>query len=99
MSRLLFLIFLFTTVSAKAEFSREYLDEQPLEVTPANDIFIAYRSLGEEEQPAIVLIMGLGASHVVWGDAMVQGLEDSGCRVVLFANRDTGGSNRFDEWG
>ena len=99
MSRLLFLIFLFTTVSAKAEFSREYLDEQPLEVTPANDIFIAYRSLGEEEQPAIVLIMGLGASHVVWGDAMVQGLEDSGYRVVLFDNRDTGGSTRFDEWG
>ena len=43
--------------------------------------------------------MGLGASHVVWGDKMVQGLEEAGFHVVLLDNRDVGGSTRFDEWG
>ena len=99
MSRLLLLFLMVTSVSARAEFSREYLDQQPLEVTPANEISMSYLSLGDPEQPAIVMIMGLGASHVVWGDALVQGLEASGYRVVLLDNRDTGGSTRFDDWG
>ena len=99
MSRLLLLFLMVTSVSARAEFSREYLDQQPLEVTPANEISMSYLSLGDPEQPAIVMIMGLGASHVVWGDTLVQGLEASGYRVVLLDNRDTGGSTRFDDWG
>jgi len=99
MSRLLWLFLMVTSVSARAEFSREYLDQQPLEVTPANEISMSYLSLGDPEQPAIVMIMGLGASHVVWGDTLVQGLEASGYRVVLLDNRDTGGSTRFDDWG
>ena len=99
MSRLLLLFLMVTSVSARAEFSREYLDQQPLQVTPANEISMSYLSLGDPEQPAIVMIMGLGASHVVWGDTLVQGLEASGYRVVLLDNRDTGGSTRFDDWG
>tara|TARA_B110000503_G_scaffold34975_1_gene57185 strand:+ start:2708 stop:3625 length:918 start_codon:yes stop_codon:yes gene_type:complete len=99
MFRLLLLFFMVTSVSARAEFSREYLDQQPLQVTPANEISMSYLSLGDPEQPAIVMIMGLGASHVVWGDTLVQGLEASGYRVVLLDNRDTGGSTRFDDWG
>ena len=99
MSRLLWLFLMVTSVSARAEFSREYLDQQPLQVTPANEISMSYLSLGDPEQPAIVMIMGLGASHVVWGDTLVQGLEASGYRVVLLDNRDTGGSTRFDDWG
>ena len=99
MSRLLLLFLMVTSVSARAEFSREYLDQQPLEVTSANEISMSYLSLGDPEQPAIVMIMGLGASHVVWGDTLVQGLEASGYRVVLLDNRDTGGSTRFDDWG
>ena len=99
MSRLLLLFLMVTSVSARAEFSREHLDQQPLEVTPANEISMSYLSLGDPEQPAIVMIMGLGASHVVWGDTLVQGLEASGYRVVLLDNRDTGGSTRFDDWG
>ena len=99
MSRLLWLFLMVTSVSAWAEFSREYLDQQPLEVAPAIGISVAYRSLGNPEQPAVVMIMGLGASHVVWGEGLVQGLGASGYRVVLLDNRDTGGSTRFDDWG
>ena len=95
---LLVLVLLFT-VSAHAGSNREYLDAQPREVATANKISIAYQSLGSEEQTAVVMIMGLGASSVVWGDAIVQGVLESGYRVVLLDNRDTGGSTRFDDWG
>ena len=60
---------------------------------------MAYRTVGSEDLPSIVMIMGLGASHIVWGDRIVQGLEQAGYRVVLLDNRDVGGSTRFDEWG
>ena len=99
MIRSIFLSFLIIVCPARAEFSREYLDQQPLEVSPANGISIAYRSLGELGQPAVIMIMGLGASHVVWGDAMAQGLQNKGFRVILLDNRDTGASTRFDDWG
>lgn len=99
MIRFLLLLFLICADSVRAEFSREYLDQQPLEISTANGISIAYRSLGEPGQPTIIMIMGLGASHVVWGDAIAQGLQSNGFRVVLLDNRDTGASTRFDEWG
>jgi len=84
---------------AQGERSRAYLDSQPLLVVPANGIEIAYRTVGADDRPPVVMIMGLGASHVVWGDRMVKGLEEAGFHVVLLDNRDVGGSTRFDAWG
>jgi len=43
--------------------------------------------------------MGLGASHLVHGDNLVRGIEQAGYQVLIFDNRDTGGSTRFDDWG
>jgi pimeloyl-ACP methyl ester carboxylesterase len=99
MSRVLLICLLFTTFAARGEYHRDYIDQQPLLTTPANNISMAYRSMGSPELPAVVMIMGLGASHTVWGDAMVQGIEAEGYRVILLDNRDTGSSTRFDEWG
>lgn len=99
MIRFLLLSFLVCAYPVRAEFSREYLDQQPLEVSTANGMSIAYRSLGVPGQPTIIMIMGLGASHVVWGDAIAQGLQSNGFRVILLDNRDTGASTRFDDWG
>lgn len=81
----------------QAEFSREFLDQQPLQNINANGIDIGYRVMGDGDP--VILIMGLGASHIVWGDNLVTGLVESGYRVVLFDNRDTGATTRFDEWG
>ena len=52
---------------AHAEFSRAYLDQQTLQTAAANGIDIAYRSVGADNRPTVVMIMGLGASHIVWG--------------------------------
>ena len=95
----LFLLALSMGTSAQDERSRAYIDSQPLFVVPANGIEIAYRTVGADDRPPVVMVMGLGASHVVWGDDMVKGLEEAGFRVVLLDNRDVGGSTRFDEWG
>ena len=99
MSRICLFLLLLVSASAQAEFSRTYLDEHPLEVANANGISIAYRELSPDQQPAVVMIMGLGASHAVWGDGMAKGLQEYGYRVILLDNRDTGGSTRFDDWG
>jgi pimeloyl-ACP methyl ester carboxylesterase len=65
----------------------------------ANDINVAYKVLGEADDPAVVLVMGLAASHRLWGDDLPNRLVAAGYRVVLFDNRDVGQSQRFDEAG
>jgi len=87
------------SISAQAEFSRSYIDQHPLQTTQANGINLSYRLLGNEHNPVVIMIMGLGASHVVWGDDLVKGLVDANYQVLLFDNRDVGGSTRFDAWG
>ncbi len=64
-----------------------------------NNIEIAYKVIGEDDKPAVLMIMGLGASHVLWGDNFVMQLADAGYRIVLFDNRDTGDSQRLEEFG
>jgi pimeloyl-ACP methyl ester carboxylesterase len=85
---------------ASAEFSRSYIDSHPLQQASVNGVTIAYRTVGQaEERPKVVAIMGLGGSNVAWGDTMIAGIEAAGYEVLLFDNRDTGASTRFDSWG
>ena len=96
---ILYLLLIFTSV-AQAEFSRTYLDTHPLKMAQVNGIEIAYRTVGEGEgRPKVVVIMGLGGSNVAWGDNMIRGLAEAGYQVLMFDNRDTGASTRFDQWG
>ena len=96
---ILYLLLIFTSI-AQAEFSRTYLDTHPLKMAQVNGIEIAYRTVGEGEgRPKVVVIMGLGGSNVAWGDNMIRGLAEAGYQVLMFDNRDTGASTRFDQWG
>jgi len=96
---ILYLLLIFTSV-AQAEFSRTYLDTHPLKMAQVNGVEIAYRTVGEGEgRPKVVVIMGLGGSNVAWGDNMIRGLAEAGYQVLMFDNRDTGASTRFDQWG
>lgn len=56
----------------------------------ANGIEIEYETLGDPAQPAMLLIMGLGAQLIHWPDAFCQGLAGRGFYVVRFDNRDSG---------
>jgi pimeloyl-ACP methyl ester carboxylesterase len=64
-----------------------------------NDIDIAYKVLGDRDDPAILMIMGLGSSHILWRDNLPNQLVEAGYQVVLFDNRDVGESQRLDEHG
>lgn len=58
------------------------------------ELAITYEALGNPDDPAIVLIMGLGMQLTSWPEPFCQALVDAGFRVVRFDNRDSGLSGR-----
>jgi pimeloyl-ACP methyl ester carboxylesterase len=65
----------------------------------ANGIEIEYETAGNRGDPAMLLIMGLGAQLTIWPDAFFHGLARRGFFVIRYDNRDTGLSTDFDSWG
>ena len=62
-----------------------------------NGIDIEVETLGDPEDPTILLIMGLGAQLTAWPRGFCEKLVGSGCHVVLFDNRDVGLSTWFND--
>lgn len=62
-----------------------------------NGVKICYESLGPEEAPVVMLIMGLGAQLISWPDEFVKTFLKEGYRVIRFDNRDSGLSSRMDD--
>jgi pimeloyl-ACP methyl ester carboxylesterase len=62
--------------------------------TTANGIEIAYETLGDPSDPALLLVMGLGAQMISWDDEWCQGLVDRGFYVIRYDNRDVGLSTK-----
>ena len=67
--------------------------------TKANGIEIEYETFGNKSDPALLLIMGLGAQLTLWPESLCQGLASQGFHVVRYDNRDVGLSTDFDKWG
>lgn len=65
----------------------------------ANGIEIEYETAGNKSDPALLLVMGLGAQLTIWPDALFEGLAKRGFFVVRYDNRDTGLSTDFGSWG
>ena len=65
----------------------------------ANGIEIEYETAGDKADPALLLVMGLGAQLTIWPDSFFEGLAQQGFYVIRFDNRDTGLSTGFDSWG
>jgi len=65
----------------------------------ANGLSICFDAFGEPADPAVVLIMGMGAQMVGWDDDFCERLAGRGFRVMRFDNRDAGKSTRFDHVG
>ena len=80
-----------------ADYSRSYMDSHPMNHINTDGVEIAYQVLGPEDAETAVLVMGLGASHTLWGDDFVRGIIAAGYRVVLIDNRDTGESIKYPE--
>jgi len=65
----------------------------------ANGIEIEYETTGDKKNPALLLVMGLGAQLTIWPDKLFTGLADRGFYVIRYDNRDTGLSTNFSAWG
>ncbi len=70
-------------------------DRHPIHFAEIDGVSIAYQDMGPRDGEPVLLVMGLGAQMLHWGDTLVQGLIDNGYRVVLLDNRDAGLSQKF----
>ena len=65
----------------------------------ANGIEIEYDTAGDEDAPAVLLIMGLGGQMTRWSDAFMAALAGEGFRAIRFDNRDVGLSTKIEAGG
>ncbi len=56
----------------------------------ANGLQIEYDEFGSRDNPAVLLIMGLGTQMIAWSAEFCAGLAAGGYRVIRFDNRDVG---------
>ncbi|MGE4242985.1 alpha/beta fold hydrolase [Ramlibacter sp.] len=68
-------------------------------VVKANGIYLCHQTFGLETDPAVVLVMGMGAQMVGWDEEFCEELARQRLFVVRFDNRDSGKSTRFDRAG
>ena len=64
-----------------------------------NGIDIEYSTTGSSDDPALLLIMGLGGQLIAWHDDFVSLLADRGFYVIRYDNRDVGRSTWLDSLG
>ena len=62
----------------------------------SGDLDIHYEDMGDPNDPAVLLIMGLGAQLVLWRKGFCEKLVDQGLRVIRYDNRDVGLSDQAD---
>lgn len=61
----------------------------------SGDLDIHYEDMGDPNDPAVLLVMGLGAQLLLWRMGFCQKLIDQGLRVIRFDNRDVGLSSKL----
>ena len=61
----------------------------------ADDIELYYEEMGSPGDPAVLLIMGLGAQLLLWRNGFCEKLVDQGYRVIRYDNRDVGLSTKL----
>ncbi len=62
-------------------------------------IELCHQMVGEEADPPLILIAGIGSQMVSWPDGFCFGLARQGFRVIRFDNRDCGRSTWLPELG
>lgn len=77
----------------------EPIPYQGPEIVNANGIQICYDAFGNPNNPALLLVAGLGMQLIGWDEALCTLLAERGYWVIRYDNRDTGKSTKFDETG
>ncbi|WP_349976218.1 alpha/beta hydrolase [Pseudomonas sp. WHRI 8519] len=86
-----FLLFFVFLLSVPASFADQRCDPHvPVQRAEAGDLSLVYQSVGAPQDPALLLVMGLGGQLIHWPDDVVQALCLQGFRVIRYDNRDVG---------
>jgi pimeloyl-ACP methyl ester carboxylesterase len=72
---------------------------EPVPDVRSNGLDLRYETLGDPADPALLLIMGLGAQLIDWPDDFCDLLAARGFHVIRFDNRDSGLSTILDDLG
>ena len=64
--------------------------------TRSGDLDIYYEDMGDPNDPAVLLIMGLGSQLLLWRDGFCEKLVAEGLRVIRYDNRDVGLSSKTE---
>ncbi len=62
----------------------------------SGDLDIYYEDMGDPNDPAVLLIMGLGAQLLLWREGFCERLVNQGLRVIRYDNRDVGLSSKVE---
>ena len=62
----------------------------------SGDLDIYYEDMGDPNDPAVLLIMGLGAQLLLWRKGFCEKLVNQGLRVIRYDNRDVGLSSKVE---
>jgi pimeloyl-ACP methyl ester carboxylesterase len=62
----------------------------------SGDLDIYYEDIGDPNDPAVLLIMGLGSQLLLWRDGFCEKLVAEGLRVIRYDNRDVGLSSKTE---
>ena len=62
----------------------------------SGELDIYYEDMGDVNDPAVLLIMGLGAQLLLWRTGFCELLVNQGLRVIRFDNRDVGLSSKVE---
>jgi pimeloyl-ACP methyl ester carboxylesterase len=69
----------------------------PEHMAKVGELDICYETFGSAEDPALLLVMGLGTQMIGWPDGFCAALADRGLRVIRYDNRDVGRSTHLRE--
>jgi len=65
----------------------------------SNGVELEYETFGKATDPALLLIMGLGAQLTHWPEELCEKLAAKGFYVIRYDNRDVGLSTKFEDAG
>ena len=66
---------------------------------PSNGIELFYETFGSASDPALLLVMGLGAQMTLWDEDFCKSLASNRLHVIRFDNRDVGLSTQLEAAG
>src|SRR2546425_1085257 len=68
----------------------------PTSGSSSTPVEVYYEDMGDAGDPAVLLIMGLGAQLLLWRTAFCEKLVAEGLRVIRYDNRDVGLSSKTE---